>query len=420
MNFRQINTNGSGGSLHIPLRREDGTIARGLDKSGVYRAFMVKPEVFGLLKRPLTATLADNQKEAARILEAAMEAGHAKFSDMPYDVKQEQAVLGVPHGLNLKAANTIQPYDTDWQTLDSVIRGIDRSTDDNEYMFLESLGLVENSLQWSDWQIKNIIRQQLEKRSNGRYAFTDMMPMAEKDPFGKVRFGEAVTEIPINWNTMVTATRAGSMAADAITAEDAAISTQLQRNYDLLFGAGGISLASPGTYWKGLLNNTQTATFDNTLGGLYAPPGKYMNNVDDIQDILNFVKSEFVASAKYGNFAAMFGFDISLVISNTIDDNKSDGVTLATTMANKARDLNDAEFRWGVSHKIPTDSAVFMVTNPRNLQIKSGGPLNLFELQSNGLGRESFIYSMDTIVAPGDGVTGHISIIYITGLLPTP
>jgi hypothetical protein len=417
MNFRQINTNNSGGALYIPVRRDNGETARALDKDGVYRAMMIKPEIHALIQRPLNASLHDNPKKAIEIWKAAKEKGHAKLSDLPYDAKQERQVVGLNHNFNIQAANTIQPYDTDWQVLDRTIHQVDRSTDDNERMFVESLGLVQNDLQWSDWQIKQILRQQLQKRNNGKYAFTDLVPQAEKDPFGRIRYGEKTTEIPINYNTMITGTRAGSMVTDQTTASDAAISTRLQRNHDLLRGAGGASLTAPGTYWKGLLNHDQTVTFDNTLGGLY-PGGVTLDNATDVERVMKFVKRQFVDSNKYGNFAAMLGFDIVVELATTIDDDKTDAMTLKTVMSNIGRDLNGAEFTTGVSHKIPTNAALFIVTNPTSLRIRSGGGLSVFELQSNGLGRESFVYSIDTLVAPGDGVTGNISIIYITDLLP--
>jgi hypothetical protein len=428
MNFRNINTTEGRGSLHVPARNSKGELGYIADKNGVLRALMVMPEVYSVLKRPLTASLDDSPKKSLALAKQMLESGVAQLSALPYDEKQEERIVGnnkfnfnpSPH--LLKAANSVQPYETDWQTIDRRIREEDSRTEDNEYNFFQSIGLIENSLMWNDWQIKNIIAQPMEKRNNKRYAFNDMVPQAQKHPFDDTRYGEKTTQVPVNYNTMIQGSRVGSSAIDMMTASRAARSTQLQRNFDLLFGNGGIDLANPGTYWKGILNHSQTETFTNTLGGLY-PGGKFFNNATDIEDVIKFVRRHFVANGKYGEFAALFGFDISVELATTIADNKTDSFTLGQVLRNITAELSEGgtqtPMRWGVSHKLAGDEAVFFINTPDYLQIKSGGSLNAFQLQGNNqLGTETFVYSMETLVAVGDGIDGNITIIRITGLLP--
>jgi len=170
-----------------------------------------------------------------------------------------------------------------------------------------------------------------------------------------------------------------------------------------------------------LLNSDQTVTLDNTLGGLYAPPGVYFNNATDIERVLKFVKSQFEDWQKYGNFAALVGRDIKHELATTISDNKTDSFTLARVMENIAQTLNDGqEFMWDTSYKIPVDSIAFFITNPMYTKFKSGGGLTVIELAGNALASNGFVYSIETFETPGNGVDTDKTIIFITGLLPTP
>ena len=398
-------------TITIPVRNNDGKIVYMKDADRIERVAMIEPEMLRELGRPLKGSLADKDTEALAIFNQALKNGRAKLSQIPRDGQQRR---------KLKAASSANPYETDWQTLDTMIRTTDNQEEENEMLFLRSLGLVTDDLTWGDWEIKNIIREPMKMRKNDRWAYGELNPETLNDPFS-TRFGTDSTIIDVNFNTFITGARPSTQATDDINAGDAARSTLLQQNYNVLYGGNGISLADPGKYWAGLLNSPQQVSFDNTLDGAYAPPGVYFNSSSGIEAVLKFVRKQFRLSKKYGNFAAIFGDDIPYELATTIGDNKTDSVTLSTVMENLARTLNKGqELRWTSSLKIPADPALFFVTDPMYNKFRTAGGLNVFELNGNNLGRTGFVNTIEVFIAPGNGVDGDISIIYITGLLPVP
>jgi hypothetical protein len=395
------------GSLLVPIYAHDGQVARKKDADGIWRVPMIEPNILASLNIPLKASLG---KEGSKIFNKHKELGHAQLSNTPYDMRQANRIT---------AANAVQPYESDWRMIDETIRRVSRRTDNLELNFFSSLGLVDTSLSWNDFEIENIVAQPLKPRSNGRYAFTSLVPSTILEPFEQ-RFGNGKTSLPITHNSYITGSRPAGPVTDNMNASDAGVSTILQMNYDSLYGSGNIDLSNPITYWAGLLNSPQQETFDNTLNG---GPARFFNNPTDIEDVLTFVDERFELHKHYEGFAMLVGTDIKRAIARTIGDNKTDKMTLSMLMENFAQTLNqgpDREpnpLRWAVSHKIPKNSIAFFVTDPLAIQYKTAGGLNVFELFSNGLATNSFIWGMQALITPGNGIDTAKSIIYITDLL---
>lgn len=397
-------------SVVMPIRASDGGLLR-KKVGGNWQVAMIQPEVFNTLGVAVGTPLNCGKSEAMKIFEKYHEKGMGTFSKLiPYEVESKR----------LLAANAQNP-DESWLMMDRNIRELDKRTENNEMQLMRQLGLVTDDLGWSVLEYEGQVRTPIKKMANDLFALTQFNPNAIQD-VTKARFGNFKIPIPVTYRPWTTGTRAITAAGDRYNSMDAAEGVLLQTNFNLLGGTntkgelnGGIT-AFGGDYWKGLINNDFTQTFDNTLDGT-VPGGTNFTTTGGIEAILNFVKREFVAARKFGNFGMMAGENAQYTLSDTIDDTKTDKVTLATVMAEKAKVLNGGQdFVWGISYKMPANDAMFILRDTKFINLKTSGGMTILELDSNPLGNNGIVYVLTVLVTNTDGSLGSVSVIYISGI----
>jgi hypothetical protein len=374
-------------SLLVPYLSVDGQIARQF-VDGKWMACMAQPEDLPRVGQPYSQNAAKN---AAKFKELQKQ-GKATFSQMPFE-----------------------DY---WKIFDDDIRSVARDTINLEYELLQRFGLVRNRLTWEKSEIEVIVKEPQagldDDNPNGElFAFVDMDGL-NNEKLERVNFGTNNVKVPITYKTAAIGSRNTSAETARWTIIDTNDDLVEQRNWNLLKGGGGTSTKN-GRFYQGLLNNDQTLEVDNTLNGLF-PAGVKFNNVADVQRIFNFVRQTFWDSRKYGGYYVMLGTSLDLELTNAVSENITNMVTLED-FVRKQRGVLDL----ATSFKIGKEDLVCVLADNRFVDISSSGDTPIiFELNSNMLARNIYMYTMEVVNLPGDGATGHYTVIWIKNLLSDP
>ena len=374
-------------SLSVPLRANNGDIAR-RKVDGSWRACMVQPEEFKEFGVSVTEPLSTRPQLNKERFDTLLGQGKAKFSQMPYE-----------------------DY---WKLFDPIIREVDTRTINMEYELLASLGLRRNILTWEKTEFEVILQNNPDELRNGKWANVDMTGLNYAD-YLRITFGTDIIKIPITYLGANVGSRDTSPELDRKTIMKTNDFILKQRNWNLLKGGGGTATFN-GRFYQGLLNNDQTLEVDNTLNGDYIT-GVLFNNVPDVETIFKWVRQAFWDSEKYGDYALMLGSELALEMGTNIADNTTAMFTLEEFVM-KQPGVSD----WRQSFKIGPQDMLCILNDNNHVDILSSSDTPvMFELNTTALASNVFMYTMEAVSVPGDGVVGHYTIIWIKDLLtPVP